>query len=114
MNARIIGGDEQRSNADLASGLQVQDGPCRVYDVTAYNATGGDLWLMLVDLPAFPTIDGDIPAVRIKVSADNQNSFSYAGGRPFISGCQAVWSSTVDAVTLVSNAGYVDAVYTRQ
>ena len=112
-NPKVIGADQKNTTSGSAKSLAVVTSPARLYSVTAYNGSGGTLYLQVFDSSTVPADCGS-PIYVVQIASQVTGGFDWQDGIPMTAGVYVCWSTTDTTKTIVgANAGPIAATFRK-
>jgi hypothetical protein len=101
-----IRGADAAANSGAAASKQVSVVAGRLYSVSAYNGSGGNLFLQVHDKASVPA-DTSVPLLVQPVPNGTNGYFEFTNGRPFSNGIYVCFSTTDVTKTLSGSTSVI-------
>ena len=112
-NVRVIGADETTTTAAAANALQVVTVKAKLFTVSAFNNTAGDLYLQAHDSAGTPS-EGAVPKLTTTAYAGMSGGFGFTDGAIFKNGIYICFSDlAIEKQLAAAGTGLIDATFRR-
>jgi hypothetical protein len=108
MNVQETGAVLAVNSAGLANKLQILTAGGKVMSILGYNSKASAQWIQVFDSATTPA-GANVPLFCLNVPANSQFSIDWWAGRPFVSGCIVVNSTTAATYTAGAADCFFDA-----
>lgn len=117
-SVRVEGADSKANSTGFAGTLVVSAGPARLYSVTIYNGSGGNVYLQIFNTTAVQTAGawtaGSEPLLQVLIPATATGGVDFKDGALFPVGVSVACSSSPTQYTAVASAALIYATYHKK